>query len=105
MHFCPRTKTTHTESINSDLQRGNGTVRRRRFGDAVSATDFSAIDTSAMGHFGDRHFGDWTFRRCTYRTLRRQDISATGDTSAMGHFGDRHFDGPFRQWDISDLRI
>ena len=44
---------------------GNGTVRRRRFGDAVSATDFSAIDTSAMGHFSDRHFGDWTFRRCT----------------------------------------
>ena len=66
------------------------------FGDAVSATAFSATDNSAMGQFGGG-------------TVRRLDIPAmyVTDTSATGYFGDgRQFsDGPFRRWDFSDLRI
>ena len=78
------------------------TVRRRRFGDADSATPFRrqdvlAIANSAMGLFGDR-----TFRRRTFRRLGR-----FGD----GFFGDRMFrrcqfgDGTvrrqtIRRWDV-----
>ena len=66
-------------------------IRRRRFGDAVSATDFSAIDDSAMGQFGDG-----TFRRLDISAMYITDTSATGyfgdgDNSAMGHFGDGTF--------------
>ena len=106
------------------LAPGDGTFRRRRFGDAVSATDYSAMDvsatgtfrrwvfsaivlfdrdTSATGRFGDEsRFGDGTFRRW--------DVSAIGRfgdgtfrrwyVSAMGHFGDRMF----WQWDVSAMR-
>ena len=50
-------------------------IRRRPFGDAVSAT----------GRFGDRQFGDETFRR---PPVRRWDVSATG-RFGDGRFGDQ----------------
>ena len=47
MHFCPGTMTTHTESINSDLQRGLDRRRLRKHTTLNTEQNQLAIKVSA----------------------------------------------------------